>query len=326
VKAVLLDGFGGPEVLRIGEAPDPRPNAEQVLIRVAATSVNRPDTLQRQGRYPPPPGESEVPGLEAAGTIEKVGANVRGLEPGQRVAALLGGGGYAELAAAHARHALRIPDSMSFEAAACICETYITAYMNVFIGAGLEDGETLLVHGGGGGVGTAAIQLCRNLAPESRLIATASAGKLERVAELGADLVIDYTEEDFADAVLRFTDGRGADVILDHIGGGYFERNMKALAVAGRLALIGIMGGRKAEIDLGRLLVKRQQIIGSTLRPRSAEEKADIIGEFNRAVMPLFAHDRIAPIIHRVYPLEEVAAAHRAMEDGSHFGKIVLRL
>jgi NADPH:quinone reductase len=326
VKAVLLDGFGGPDVLSVGDTPAPRPRDDQVLIHVAATSVNRPDALQRQGHYPPPPGESEILGLEAAGTIEAVGASVRGFSPGQRVAALLGGGGYAELAAAYAGHVLHIPDSLSFEQAACICETYITAYMNLFIGAGLEDGETALVHGGGGGVGTAAIQLLKQLAPESAVVATASARKLERIAKLGTDLVVDYGKEDFAEAVLKFTAGRGVDVILDHIGGAYFQQNMKALAVAGRLALIGVMGGRKAELDLGRLLVKRQQIIGSTLRPRPVEEKAEIIAEFNRAVMPLFARGRIAPIVHRVYAIEEAAAAHRAMEAGEHFGKIVLRL
>lgn len=326
MKAVRLDGFGGPEVLAIGDAEPPQPAADQVLIRVAATSVNRPDILQRQGHYPPPPGESEILGLEAAGTIEAVGANVRALSPGQRVAALLGGGGYAELATAHAGHVLRIPDTMSFEAAACICETYITAYMNVFIGAGLEDGETLLVHGGSGGVGTAAIQLAKSLAPESRVIATASAPKVARVTELGADRVVDYRSEDFADAVMRYTEGRGADVILDHIGAAYLAQNMKALAIGGRLALIGVMGGRNAELDLGRLLVKRQQIIGSTLRPRPIVEKAEIIAEFNRAVMPLFARERIAPVIDRVYPLEDVAAAHAAMEAGAHFGKLVLRL
>lgn len=326
MKAVLLDGFGGPEVMRVGETAAPRPGRGQVLIRVAATSVNRPDILQRQGHYPAPPGESEILGLEAAGTIEEVGADVRGFAQGQRVTALLGGGGYAELAVAHAGHVMHIPDSVSFEEAACICETYITAYLNVFVSAALEDGETVLLHGGGGGVNTAALQLCRQLAPESRIIVTASPGKVARVAELGADCVIDYRSEDFADAVLRDTEGRGAHVILDHIGAAYFERNMKALAVAGRLALIGVMEGRKAEIDLGRLLVKRQQVIGSVLRPRPIAEKAEIIAEFNHAVMPLFARRRIVPIVDRVYTLEEVAAAHRAMEDSAHFGKLVLRV
>ena len=326
MKAIVLDGFGGPERMRLGELPAPRPAAHQVLIRVAATSVNRPDVLQREGNYPPPPGESEILGLEVAGTIEAVGGDVRDLAPGQRVAALLGGGAYAELAVADARHVLPIPAPMTFEEAACICEAYITAYMNLFIGARLADGEWVLLHGGGGGVTTAAMQLVRALAPSSRMIVTASKAKLERVAALGAHTVVDYRNEDFVEAVARVTGGRGVDAILDHIGGPYLERNMKALATNGRIALIGIMGGRKAEIDLGRLLVKRQEIIGSVLRPRPADEKARIIARFRDAVMPLFEARRIVPPIDRVYPLEEAAEAHRRMERGEHFGKIVLKV
>jgi len=326
MKAILLDGFGGAERMRLGDAPAPRPEAHQVLIRVAATSVNRPDVIQREGHYPPPPGESEILGLEAAGTIEAVGEDVRGLTPGQRVAALLGGGGYAELAVADARHVVPIPDSVSFEEAACLCEAYITAYHNLFIGARLADGEWVLLHGGGGGVTTAGMQLVAALAPASRMIVTASAAKLRRVADLGAHTVVDYRSEDFVDAVARATNGRGVDVILDHVGGPYLERNMKALAVGGRIALIGIMGGRKAEIDLGRLLVKRQELIGSVLRPRPADEKARIIARFRDAVMPLVAERRIVPLIDRVYRLEEAAEAHRRMERGEHFGKIVLRV
>ncbi|HEX7082215.1 MAG TPA: NAD(P)H-quinone oxidoreductase [Gammaproteobacteria bacterium] len=325
MKAVLLDGHGGPEVLRIGDIETPQAAEGEVLIRVETTSVNRPDILQRQGGYPPPPCASPILGLECAGTIEDAGDATHGLVRGQRVAALLAGGGYAELAVAHASHVLPIPDAMSFDEAACICEAYITAYMNLFIGARLEDGETVLLHGGGGGVGTAAVQLCRTLAQRSKLIVTCSSGKLERLARLGAHRTIDYRNEDFAEAVLRETDGRGADVILDHIGAPYLERNLKALAVGGRIALIGVMGGRKAEIDLGRLLVKCQQIIGSVLRPRPIAEKAKIIAEFNQVVMPLFVARRIVPVIDSVYPLEDVAAAHRRMEDGAHFGKIVLR-
>src|SRR5690606_20835284 len=326
MKAILLDGFGGAERMRLGDAPAPRPEAHQVLIRVAATSVNRPDVIQREGHYPPPPGESEILGLEAAGTIEAVGEDVRGLTPGQRVAALLGGGGYAELTVADARHMVPIPDSVSFEEAACLCEAYITAYHNLFIGARLADGEWVLLHGGGGGVTTAGMQLVAALAPASRMIVTASAAKLRRVADLGAHTVVDYRSEDFVDAVARATNGRGVDVILDHVGGPYLERNMKALAVGGRIALIGIMGGRKAEIDLGRLLVKRQELIGSVLRPRPADEKARIIARFRDAVMPLVAERRIVPLIDRVYRLEEAAEAHRRMERGEHFGKIVLRV
>src|SRR5690606_22990074 len=327
MKAILLDGFGGAERMRLGDAPAPRPEAHQVLIRVAATSVNRPDVIQREGHYPPPPGESEILGLEAAGTIEAVGEDVRGLTPGQRVAALLGGGGYAELAVADARHVVPIPDSVSFEEAACLCEAYITAYHNLFIGARLADGEWVLLHGGGGGVTTAGMQLVAALAPASRMIVTASAAELRRVADLGAHTVVDYrSEEEVDEAVARATKQRRVNVILDHVGGPYLERNMKAHAVGGRIALIGIMGGRKAEIDLGRLLVKRQELIGSVLRPRPADEKARIIARFRDAVMPLVAERRIVPLIDRVYRLEEAAEAHRRMERGEHFGKIVLRV
>jgi putative PIG3 family NAD(P)H quinone oxidoreductase len=325
VKAVLLDGFGGPEVLKVGEAPEPVADAGRVLIRVVATSVNRPDAIQRQGHYPPPPGESPILGLEAAGTVLAVGPQVTGFTPGERVFALLGGGGYAQVAAAHAGHILRIPERMSFEQAACVCETYLTAYMNLFLNAQLRDTEAVLLHGGGGGVTTAAMQLCRTLAPNARVIVTASPGKLERVAALGADLVIDYRAEDFAAAVLRYTDQRGADVILDHLGGSYLAQNIKALAVGGRLALIGVMGGRKAELDLGRVLVQRLRIIGSVLRPRSVDEKAAIIRQFAQDVLPHLAAGTIVPLIHRVYPLEQAAEAHRAMEAGEHFGKLVLR-
>jgi putative PIG3 family NAD(P)H quinone oxidoreductase len=324
VKAIVLDGFGGPDVLEIGTAEAPAAGPGRVLIRVVATSVNRPDIVQRQGHYPPPPGESPILGLEAAGTVAAVGDGVAGFAPGERVFALLGGGGYAELAAAHAGHVLRIPERMSFEEAACICETYITAYMNLFLNAALRDGETVLLHGGGGGVATAALQLCKTLVPRSQVLVTASPAKLDRVAALGADRVIDYRHEDFADAVLEHTANHGADVILDHIGGPYLASNLRALATGGRLALIGVMGGRKAEIDLGRVLVQRQRIIGSVLRPRAVEEKAAIIREFERAVMPHFAAGRIKPLIHRVYPLEHAADAHRAMEAGEHFGKLVL--
>jgi NADPH:quinone reductase len=324
MKAVLLDGFGGPEVLRLGEAERPLVLPERVLIRVAATSVNRPDVVQRQGHYAAPPGESPILGLEAAGVVEEVGANVHGFARGERVFALLPGGGYAEYASVDARHVLQRPERLSFVEAACIAETYITAYMNVFSSARLRDGETVLLHGGGGGVTTAALQLCRALAPRSRVLVTASPAKRERVAALGADRVIDYRHEDFAEAVRSETDERGADVILDHIGGPYLAQNLRALATGGRLALIGVMGGRKAELDLGRVLMQRLSILGSVLRSRSVDDKARIVAEFARDVMPLFAAGRIAPLIDRVYPIEQVADAHRRMEASGHFGKIVL--
>jgi NADPH2:quinone reductase len=326
VRVIVQEGNGGPEVLKPGAADDPVAGPGRVLIRVHATSVNRPDAVQRLGNYPPPPGESTILGLEAAGTIEAVGPGVSGFTRGERVVALLGGGGYAELAVAHAGHVMRIPPTLSFEQAACICETYLTAYMNLFLYARLDDGEAVLLHGGGGGVTTAAMQLVKALRPRSRVLVTASPGKLERVAALGADLVIDYKTEDFAEAALNFTDERGVDVILDHLGAAYLAQNVRALATGGRLALIGVMGGRKAELDLGRVLVQRLWIMGSTLRPRPVEEKTAIIRHFEQEVLPHFAAGRIAPLIHRVYPLEQAAEAHRVMEASEHFGKLVLRV
>jgi putative PIG3 family NAD(P)H quinone oxidoreductase len=322
----VLDGFGGPEVLKIGDPEPPVPRQGQVLIKVAATSVNRPDILQRQGHYPPPPGESPLLGLEAAGTVAELGPGVEHLAVGDRVVALLGGGGYAELAAAHAGHVMKIPATLSFEAAACIPETYITAYMNLFRNAALKDDETVLLHGGGGGVTTAAMQLCKVLTPRARVIVTASTAKVARVADLGADFVIDYKERDFAEAVLEYTEKRGVDVILDHIGGPYLVPNLKALAIGGRLAVIAVMGGRRAELDLGRVLVQRLTIIGSVLRPRTVAEKTALIADFARVVMPHFASGAIAPVIHRVYPIEQAAEAHRAMEASQSFGKLVLSL
>ncbi len=325
MKAIVLQGHGSPDVMRFAEVDRPHPGPGQLLIEVAATSVNRPDIIQRNGHYPPPPGESDILGLEAAGRVLELGDGATGHEPGARVTALLPGGGYAEYALAYAGHVLPIPDWMSFAHAACIPEAYITAWQNVFLNAGLSDGETVLLHGGGGGVNTAAIQICRALTPASPIIVTASSTKLERVRALGAHHVIDYRNEDFAERVLELTDGRGADVILDHIGGPYLAANLRSLAVDGRLALIGVHGGRMAEIDLAGVLVKRQSLIGSVLRSRSREAKSEIIRQFEKAVMPHFSPDRL-PLIDCIMPLHQAADAHRKMEATAHFGKIVLEV
>ncbi|HEX9699070.1 MAG TPA: NAD(P)H-quinone oxidoreductase [Acidobacteriota bacterium] len=324
MKAVLLDGTGGPEVMRLGEVERPVPRAGQVLIEVYATSVNRPDVIQRQGNYPPPPGESEILGLEVAGSIAELGEGVDGWKVGDRVMSLVAGGGYAEYATAYAGHLIPAPESMSFEEAACVCETYITAFLNVFLIGGLQDSQTALLHGGGGGVNTAAIQLCRALAPDARIIVTASPGKIERVEALGADLVIDYTTQDFAAEIRTHTGWKGADVILDHIGGEYLAANMKALAVGGRLVIIGVMGGARAELNLATMMVKRQRIIGSVLRSRPVEEKAEITAAFTATVLPYLADRTIVPRIHEIMPLERVREAHETMERSGHFGKIVL--
>jgi len=327
MKAVTLDGFGGLEVLRVSDVARPEPRENEVLIRVAATSINRPDLVQREGKYPPPPGDSEILGLEVAGIVEQLGAGVSGWKVGDRVMTLVGGGGYAEYAVAYAEHLMPIPDAMSFEEAACVCESYITAFLNVFLIGEFKDGQTAILHGGGGGVNTAAIQLCKALAPTSRLIVTAHPSKIERVRQLGADLVIDYTQTpDFADAVKEFTGKKGVDLILDHVGAKYLAPNMNSLAYKGKLVVIGVISGIKAELNLALMMVKRQQIIGSVLRSRPVPEKGEIVAEFTRRALPKFADRSIVPIIEKVFSLDEVVEAHRMMEEDKHFGKIVLKI
>ena len=311
-------------MMSYAETQVPAISERQVLIKVKATSVNRPDLVQREGNYRPPPGDSDILGLEVAGEIAAVGDQVVGWFVGDRVCALIGGGGYAEYAVAHAEHLLSIPDRLSFEQAACICETYLTAYLNVFLLGGLEAEQSVLLHGGGGGVNTAAIQLCRQLVPDARCIVTASSGKVDRVRALGVKHVIDYQSQSFADEVKVLTNGKGVDVILDHIGAKYLNNNMKSLAVSGRLLVIGVTSGIKAELNLALMMVKRQQIIGSVLRSRTVKEKAQIISRFAEQVMPHFASGAITPLVSEVFPLREAAEAHKMMESSRHFGKIVL--
>ena len=327
MKAVLLEGFGGVEVLKVGEAAKPAPKENEVLVKVMATSINRPDLVQREGKYPPPPGDSEILGLEVAGIIEEVGPGVSGWKVGDRVISLVGGGGYAEYAVAYANHLMPIPASMSFEEAACVCESYITAFLNIFILGEFKDGQTAILHGGGGGVNTAGIQLCRALTPNSRLIVTASPEKMARVKELGADLVINFRETpDFSEAVKEFTGKKGVDLILDHIGAKYLAPNMNSLAYKGRLVVIGVTSGIKAELNLALMMVKRQQIIGSVLRSRPVNEKGEIVAEFTKRALPRFADRTIVPIVEKVFPIDNVVDAHRMMEEDKHFGKIVLKI
>lgn len=326
MKAITLDGFGGADVMQYQEVSVPEVAQHQVLIQVHASSVNRPDIVQRQGNYPPPPGDSEILGLEVAGVVEKVGPGVQGLSEGDRVIALVGGGGYAEYAVAYATHCIPLPESISYEMGACLCETYITAYLNLFMIGELQDREHVLLHGGGGGVNTAAIQLCRALVPEAVIYVTASTPKLARVTELGAHHVIDYREQKF-DAVIReLTAKRGVNVILDHIGAAYLDQNLACLSLSGRLLVIGVMGGASEKINLAKLMVKRQRIIGSVLRSRSIDEKAEIIRQFAENVIPLVADGTIQPLVSDTFPLEEAMVAHQTMESGSHFGKIVLTM
>jgi putative PIG3 family NAD(P)H quinone oxidoreductase len=327
MKAVVMDGFGGVEVMTIGEVDKPVPGEGQVLVKVAATSINRPDLVQRVGNYPPPPGDSVILGLEVAGIVEELGPGVTGWNKGDRVMTLVGGGGYAEYAVAYASHLLPIPASMSFEEAACVCESYITAFLNIFMVGGLKDKNTVIIHGGGGGVNTAGVQLCKALVPNTKIIVTAHPSKIERVKQLGVDLVVDFTTTpDFTEAVKEFTAKKGADVILDHVGAKYLAPNMNSLGYAGRLVIIGVISGIKAELNLALMMVKRQQIIGSVLRSRPVKDKGEIAAEFIRTALPKFADRTIVPIIEKVFPIEQVVEAHRMMEEDKHFGKIVLKI
>ena len=327
MKAVLMEEFGAPEVMKLGEVEQPKPEPNQVLIKVAATSINRPDLVQRMGNYPPPPGDSEILGLEVAGRVAQVGSEVSDWKIGDRVMALVGGGGYAEYAVAYANHLMPIPDNMSFAEAACVNESYLTAFLNVFMIGDLQDGQTVILHGGGGGVNTAAIQLAKALTPNAKLIVTAHPSKIERVKNLGVDLVIDFTETpDFTDTIKEYTGKKGVDLILDHVGAKYLKPNMNSLAYKGKLVIIGVISGIKAELNLALMMVKRQQIIGSVLRSRPVTEKAEIIAEFRQRALPKFADRSIVPIIEAVFPLEEVVAAHRMMEEDKHFGKIVMKI
>lgn len=315
---------GGPEVLRAVRGTRPVPAAGDVLIEVACAGVNRPDCAQRIGRYLPPADASPILGLEVSGRIAAVGAGVTAWQPGDRVCALTPGGGYAEYCVAPAVHCLPVPDGWSLEAAACLPEALFTVWDNVFRRARLRAGETLLVHGGSGGVGNAAVQLARAMG--ATVIATAgSPEKAARCLEIGAHHAIDYRHEDFVAGALAITRGRGVDVVLDMVAGPYIARDLEALALDGRIALIAFMGGTRAEIDVMPILRKRASIMGSTLRPCSREHKAAIATDLLERVWPLLRTGVCKPAIERVLPLAEVVDAHRLMESGEHFGKIVLR-
>ena len=315
---------GGPEVLRLTERPDPVPANGEVLIRVAAAGVNRPDVLQRQGGYPPPPGASDVPGLEVAGTICGVGSAVAGWREGDQVCALVTGGGYASLCVAPAPQCLPIPAGLDMIAAAALPETFFTVWSNVFERGGLRAGESALFHGGASGIGTTAIQLA--VARGARVFVTAGSDDKCRACEaLGAETGINYRTTDFVDAVTRLTAGRGVDLILDIVGGGYTARNLAALAPDGRLVQIGLMGGEvTAPVDLRRILTRRLTLTGSTLRPRSVEEKGRMAAALEREVWPLLARGVVRPVIHRTFPLADAARAHALMESSEHVGKIAL--
>jgi putative PIG3 family NAD(P)H quinone oxidoreductase len=324
MRAVVASGSGGPEVLTVGEVPDPAPPGPgEVAIAVAAAGVNRPDLYQRQGNYPPPPGASEILGLECSGRIAEVGPEVEGLTPGTEVCALLAGGGYAERVVVPAGQVMPRPEGVSLVEAAALPETVCTVWSNVFMLAGLRPDETLLVHGGASGIGTTAIQL--GVALGARVLATVgSADKAARCRDLGAAAVAHYRQEDFVEVVRRETDGHGADVILDIVGAPYLARNLDALATAGRLVVIGLQGGSRGDIDLGTLLTKRAAILATRLRPRPVAEKAAIVASVVENVWPLIADGHVRPVIDRILPLDDAAEAHRVVEASEHVGKVLL--
>jgi putative PIG3 family NAD(P)H quinone oxidoreductase len=323
MTAVEIREPGPPQVLRAVERPVPQPGPGEVLIRIAAAGVNRPDVLQRKGIYPPPPGVTDIPGLEVAGEVVLLGEGVRQPALGERVCALVAGGGYAQYVSAPAVQCLSVPAPLSLEQGAVLPETFFTVWFNVFERARLRAGETLLAHGGASGIGTTAILLGK--AFDARVIVTAgTAEKCAACRELGADVAINYREGDFVEATLRATDGKGADVILDMVGGDYLARNTAAAAVDGRIALIATQGGIKSELDLRPLMVKRLTISASTLRAQPIANKGRIAAALRESVWPLFSARGLKPVIHARFPLADAAGAHRLMESDTHIGKIVL--
>ncbi|WP_327184065.1 NAD(P)H-quinone oxidoreductase [Streptomyces sp. NBC_01334] len=323
MHAITIPEPGGPEALVWDEVPDPVPGAGEVLVEVVAGAVNRADILQRQGFYDPPPGASRYPGLECSGRIVEVGPGVSGWAVGDEVCALLAGGGYAEKVAVPAGQLLPVPDGVDLRRAAALPEVTSTVWSNVFMIAHLRPGETLLVHGGSSGIGTMAIQLAK--AVGARVAVTAGTKeKLDQCAELGADILINYREQDFVAELKQATDGAGADVILDNMGAKYLDRNVQALAVNGRLAIIGMQGGIKAELNIGALLGKRAAISATSLRARPLEEKTAIVAAVREHVWPLLAAGHVRPVVDREVPMSDAAEAHRIVEASSHVGKVLL--
>lgn len=322
MRAVEITQAGGPEVLQLAQRPVPQPAHGQVVIKVAYAGVNRPDALQRAGLYNPPKGASDLPGLEAAGTISAVGTGVSGLSVGDAVCALLPGGGYAEYVATPAAHCLPVPDGMEVREAACLPETFFTVWSNVFTRGGLKAGERFLVHGGSSGIGTTAIQLAQHFG--ARVFATAgSDAKCAACVALGAERAINYKDADFVEVLQA--EG-GADVILDMVGGAYLPRNLKALAEDGRLVQIAFLQGSKVEVNFAPLMMRRLTLTGSTLRPQSDLAKARIADALRKTVWPLLAQGKIAPVMDSTFALEDAAAAHAHMEASAHIGKIVLKV
>ncbi|MGO4343520.1 NAD(P)H-quinone oxidoreductase [Pedococcus sp. 2YAF34] len=323
MKAITIPQPGDADALVLSDVPDPEPAAGEVRVRVAAAGVNRADVMQRLGHYPPPPGAPEYPGLEVSGTVEALGAGVEGWAVGDQVCALLSGGGYAELVCVPAGQLLPVPHGVSLQDAAALPEVVSTVWSNVFMTANLLPGQTVLIHGGSSGIGTMAIQLAREVG--ARVVVTAgSAAKLEACRQLGAEILVNYREQDFVEEVRAATGGAGADVILDNMGAKYLARNVEALAPGGRLVVIGLQGGAKAELDLGLLLRKRGAVIATSLRARPADEKAAIVAAVREHVWPLVEDGRVRPVVHSTHALADAPAAHRELEESGHIGKILL--
>jgi putative PIG3 family NAD(P)H quinone oxidoreductase len=323
MHAITIPEAGGPEALVWAEVPDPVPGEGEVLVEVTAAAVNRADLLQRQGFYDPPPGASPYPGLECSGRVAAIGPGVSGWSVGDEVCALLSGGGYAEKVAVPAGQLLPVPEGVSLREAAALPEVTCTVWSNVFMVAHLQPGETLLVHGGSSGIGTMAIQLAKAVGAKVAVTA-GSREKLDRCAELGADILINYREQDFVEEIAKATDGAGADVILDNMGAKYLDRNVQALAVNGRLAIIGMQGGVKGELNIAMLLNKRAAVTATSLRARPLNEKAAIVAAVREHVWPLVADGHVRPVIDRELPLSSAGEAHRVLEDSGHVGKVLL--
>ena len=323
MRVIEISTFGPPEVLRLTDRPEPFPAPNEVLIDVAAAGVNRPDIIQRYGKYPPPPGASDIPGLEVAGTVAALGADVRGWSIGEPICALVAGGGYAERVAVPHQQCLPIPKGLTAIQAAAIPETFFTVWANVFQRGKLKAGETILIHGGTSGIGTTAIQLAKVFG--ARVLTTAgSDDKCAAARRLGADAAFNYKTEDWVARARDVTNGRGVDIVLDMVGGDYIARNLDLLVVEGRLVQIAFLKSPKAELDFSLMMRKRLWLTGSTLRPRTPEEKGVIARELLEHVWPLLENGSVAPVIHKVFPFADAAAAHRMMEESAHIGKLVL--
>ena len=323
MRAITIPTPGDADALVLDEVPTPNVAADEVLVQVAAAGVNRADLMQRQGFYPPPPGSSAYPGLEVSGTISALGSDVTGWSVGDQVCALLSGGGYAEQVAVPAAQLLPVPDGVSLVDAAALPEVVSTVWSNVFMTANLQPGQTILIHGGSSGIGTMAIQLAGAIG--ARIAVTAgTSNKLQACRDLGAEILINYREQDFVEVLADATDGLGADVILDNIGAKYLARNVNSLAVSGRLVIIGLQGGVKAELDINTLLRKSAAVIATSLRGRPATEKAAIVAAVREHVWPLIESGQVRPIVHRTFPIAQAADAHRELEAGTNIGKVLL--